>query len=97
MNCGIAWHAAALAVLVVHMRGADKRIYQSPGMIIIEVDRDFDRFDSLLGLHDWESFLKQPTEEDKGKASKIFWCLYNTGRLVQKNGESFRFNNLAPG
>jgi hypothetical protein len=59
-------------------------------MVIIEVDRYFERFDSLLGMHTWKSFLKYPTEEDRDKASKIFWCQYNSGRLVQKNGEPFR-------
>lgn len=58
-------------------------------MVIIEVDRYFERFDSLLGMHQWSSFLKNPTEEEKDKASKVFWCHYNTGRLVQKNGEPF--------
>jgi hypothetical protein len=46
-------------------------------------------FDSLLGMHLWSSFLKHPTAEDKDKASKVFWCHYNSGRLVQKNGELF--------
>jgi hypothetical protein len=72
--------------------GADTTRCQSPGMVIIEVDRFFDRFDSLLGMHVWTSFLKNPTEEDKDKASKVFWCHYNSGRLVQKNGELFPFN-----
>jgi hypothetical protein len=60
-------------------------------MVIIEVDRYFERFDSLLGKHDWSSFLKHPTAEDQDKASKIFWCHYNSGRLVQKNGERSPF------
>jgi hypothetical protein len=64
-------------------------------MVIIEVDRYFDRFDSLLGRHDWSSFLKHPTDEDQGKSSKVFWCHYNDGRKVQKNGEPFHFK-LAP-
>ncbi|KAF8504915.1 hypothetical protein F5888DRAFT_1659857 [Russula emetica] len=58
----------------------------SPGMVIIEVDHYFDRFDSLLGKHHWSSFLRNPTKEDGDKVSKVFWCLYNSGRLVQKNG-----------
>jgi hypothetical protein len=66
-------------------------ICQSPGMVIIEVDRYFERFESLLGMHTWSSFLKKPTKEDKDKSSKVFWCQYNSGRLVQKNGELFRF------
>jgi hypothetical protein len=64
-------------------------------MVIIEVDRYFDRFDGLLGKHLWSSFLKHPKEEDKDKASKVFWCLYNSGRMVQKNGGPFRLK-LAP-
>ena len=57
-------------------------------MVIIEVDRDFETFDSLLGQHTWSKFLLKPTEEESDKASKVFWCLYNSGRLVQKNGVS---------
>lgn len=81
------WHATALVTLVVRMKGADMKIRQSPGMVIIEVNRYFDRFDLVLGMHDWPSFLKHATEEDKGKASKVFWCLYDNARQVQKNGE----------
>jgi hypothetical protein len=64
-------------------------------MVIIEVDRYFDRFDSLLGKHLWSSFLKHPKEEDKDRASKVFWCHYHSGRMVQKDGEPFRLE-LAP-
>jgi hypothetical protein len=59
-------------------------------MVIIEVDRYFDRFDALLGKHLWSSFLKHPKEENRDKASKVYWCHYDTGRKVQKNGESSR-------
>jgi hypothetical protein len=59
-------------------------------MVIIEVDRYFERFDSLLGMHSWSKFLKNPNGEEMDKASKVFWCHYNSGRLVQKNGTSFR-------
>ena len=57
-----------------------------PGMVVIEVDRDFDRFDDLLGLHTWSEFLLQPTQEEMDKTSKVFCCTYNTGRQVEKNG-----------
>jgi hypothetical protein len=57
-------------------------------MVIIEVDRDFDRFEMLLGMHSWSKFLLNPSGEEKDKASKVFWCHYNSGRLVQKNGAS---------
>jgi len=58
----------------------------SPGMVVIEVDHDFDSFENLLGLHTWSEFLQRPTEEELEKASKVFYCTYNTGRKVEKNG-----------
>ncbi|KAH9058216.1 hypothetical protein EDB87DRAFT_1578208 [Lactarius vividus] len=58
----------------------------SPGMVVIEVDREFDRFDELLGSHAWSEFLLEPSEEQMDKYSKVFYCTYNTGRLVEKNG-----------
>lgn len=69
---------------------ADTVIRQSPGMVIVEIDRYFDRFESVLGMHSWSQFLKRPTDEEMDKSSKVFWCVYNSGRLVQKNGGSFR-------
>lgn len=57
-------------------------------MVIIEVDRDFEPFRKLLGKHEWSEFLQRPKEEEAGKASKVFWCHYNSGRMVQKNGGS---------
>jgi hypothetical protein len=80
----VTWRGVALAALLI------RRYCQSPGMVIIEVDRYFDRFDALLGKHLWSSFLKYPREEDKDKASKVFWCHYSSGRMVQKNGEPSR-------
>jgi hypothetical protein len=55
---------------------------------VIEVDRDFDSFDRLLGLHTWSKFLQKPSEEQRDKVSKVFYCTYNTGRLVEKHGPS---------
>ena len=64
-------------------------------MVVIEVDRDFDGFNELLGLHTWSKFLSKPTEEEKDKSSKIFYCTYNTCRQVEKSGPSaFRFTPL---
>jgi len=57
-------------------------------MVIIEVDRDFEQFEMLLGKHEWSKFLLRPTKEEEDKTSKVFWCHYNSGRLVQKHGES---------
>ncbi|KAI0246474.1 hypothetical protein BJV78DRAFT_149681 [Lactifluus subvellereus] len=59
----------------------------SPGIVIIEVDRIFDRFQDLLGMHSWSTFLLNPTHwQESGMASKVFYCTYNSGRLVEKNG-----------
>lgn len=55
---------------------------------MIEVDREFDGFDNLLGLHTWSEFLQKPSKEQLDKVSKVFYCTYNTGRLVEKNGSS---------
>jgi hypothetical protein len=61
-------------------------VIQSQGMVIIEVDRDFDQFEALLGLHPWSKFLVRPSGEEQDKESKVFWCHYNSGRSVQKHG-----------
>jgi hypothetical protein len=61
---------------------------QSPGTVVIEVDREFNKLEMLLGMHSWSKFLLKPTDEEVGKASKVFWCTYNTNRWVQKHGRS---------
>ncbi|KAH9957220.1 hypothetical protein BC827DRAFT_715802 [Russula dissimulans] len=32
------------------------------------------------------AFLKNPTKEEEDKVSKVFYCRYNMGRLVEKSG-----------
>jgi hypothetical protein len=63
----------------------DAIFLQSPGIVIIEVDWDFDQFEALLGLHSWSKFLLRPLGEEQDKGSKVFWCHYNSGRSVQKH------------
>ena len=65
-------------------------------MVVIEVDRYFEGFDGLLGLHTWPKFLLKPNEEEKDKSSKIFYCTYNTGRQVEKSGPSVYRSTLFP-
>jgi hypothetical protein len=60
---------------------------QSPGMVIIEVDREFDRFSDLLGRHSWSKMLLEPTKEELGKSSEVFYCTLDTGSSVKKMGE----------
>jgi hypothetical protein len=40
----------------------------------------------LLGEHRWSDFLRNPSEEEKGRVSQIFYCTYSTGRQAQKDG-----------
>src|SRR6267142_358754 len=63
-------------------------LLQARGTVIIEVERDFDQFETLLGSHSWSKFLLRPSGEEQDKESKVFWCHYNSGRLVQKHGGS---------
>jgi len=58
----------------------------SPGTVIMEVDRRFDGFEDLLGMHSWSTFLLDPTQEELGMASEIFYCTYNAGHLIERNG-----------
>ena len=55
-------------------------------MVIIEVNRDYAHFDRILGEHRWSEFLQTPTKEEAGRVTQVFYCAYNTGRIVQKNG-----------
>ena len=55
-------------------------------MVVIEVDREFERIDALLGMHSWSEFLLAPTKEEAGKSSKVFYCTYNNGKAVKNAG-----------
>ncbi|KDQ56335.1 hypothetical protein JAAARDRAFT_59227 [Jaapia argillacea MUCL 33604] len=64
-------------------------IYHKPSarnMIIIEVARNFQGFRELLGEHKWSQFLRNPSDDEKTKSSKIFYCTLGSGREVQKEG-----------
>ncbi|CCM03009.1 uncharacterized protein FIBRA_05126 [Fibroporia radiculosa] len=59
---------------------------KSPNMVIIEVNRDFQGLQRVLGEHRWAEVLRNPSEEEKSKVSKVFFCKYRSGREVEKNG-----------
>ncbi|KIJ66077.1 hypothetical protein HYDPIDRAFT_87531, partial [Hydnomerulius pinastri MD-312] len=59
---------------------------QARDMVIIEINRDYQHFDRILGEHRWSEILRNPTKEEKERATQVFYCAYNTGRIVQKNG-----------
>jgi hypothetical protein len=58
-------------------------------MVILEIERSYRGIDKLLGEHKWKEFLKNPTDEEKDRASQVFYCLYTKGRDVQKDGQCF--------
>ncbi|KZT22448.1 hypothetical protein NEOLEDRAFT_1137890 [Neolentinus lepideus HHB14362 ss-1] len=58
----------------------------SPGMIIIEVNKSFTPHSSLLGAHQWSAILRAPARDEAERASKIYYCKYNTARQVEKAG-----------
>ncbi|KAH9957223.1 hypothetical protein BC827DRAFT_1138283, partial [Russula dissimulans] len=59
-------------------------------------------FNLLLGMHKRSAFLERLTKEEVDKLSKVFYCRYNTGRLVENNGwkrmciEGHRFKGWSP-
>ena len=55
----------------------------------MEIDESLPSFKVLLGLHKWSEFLKEPPPKEAHHVSKVFYCTYNSDRLVQKNGEHF--------
>jgi hypothetical protein len=55
-------------------------------MVILEIDREFDRFENLLGAHNWSEFLKNPTPDESQQISKVFYSRFGSGREAQKHG-----------
>jgi len=62
-------------------------IHQARDTVIIEVNRDYPHFDRILGEHRWSEFLRNPSRDEKDRATQVFYCTYHTGRMVQKNGK----------
>ena len=60
---------------------------KSPENVVLEVNRRCDRFNELLGKHVWSEFLMEPTEEEMGNSSMVFFSSFNTSRHV-KDGSS---------
>lgn len=61
-------------------------------MVIVEVNRGLPDFTAVLGAHKWNQFLKQPSEDEVPRESRIFYCQLSDGRKVQKNGECLTVN-----
>jgi len=59
---------------------------KAAGMVIIEVDCEFERLEALLGMHSWSEFLLAPTEEEAGNSSKVFHCTYHNAEALRDAG-----------
>jgi hypothetical protein len=55
-------------------------------MVIIEVKWDFDGINCVLGEHRWSEFLRSPSKEEMEEVTQVYYCVYNSGMQVQKNG-----------
>ena len=65
--------------------------HQARDSVIIEVNRDYLHVDRILGEHRWSEFLRNPSRDEKDRATQVFYCTYHTGRMVQKNGKLSHF------
>ncbi|KAF8058655.1 hypothetical protein FPV67DRAFT_1523260 [Lyophyllum atratum] len=77
------WIAACIGTDPIHA------LHYKPsarGMVLIEVDKKYPSNERLLGEHRWSDFLKKPSDEETGRVTQIFHCLYTTGREAQKDG-----------
>ncbi|THH16700.1 hypothetical protein EUX98_g9257 [Antrodiella citrinella] len=59
---------------------------QSPNMVIVEIARSFGGWDSLLGEHKWNEFLRNPTPDERDRVSQIFYCTLASGQEVRDHG-----------
>jgi hypothetical protein len=56
-------------------------------MVIIEINRNYPGVQYLLGAHKWSDFLINPSQEEKSRESRIYWCTYKSGRETEKHGK----------
>ncbi|KAJ7748882.1 hypothetical protein B0H16DRAFT_897012 [Mycena metata] len=59
---------------------------QARGQVLLEINREYAHPERLLGEHRWSDFLCNPSQEEAGRVSQIFYSVYNTGRSAQKDG-----------
>ncbi|TRM68812.1 hypothetical protein BD626DRAFT_471954 [Schizophyllum amplum] len=57
------------------------------GMVLVEISIECQEIGSkLLGEHRWSEFLRDPSEEEMGRTSQVFYSIYPTLREAQKDG-----------
>jgi len=69
---------------------------QSPGMVILAISRDSEDICGLLGAHKWSEFLKDPSDEEKGQTSKVFFSTKSCTRELEGPGISLVFMHGVP-
>ena len=55
-------------------------------MILLEVSKMFTDHERLLGEHRWSELLKEPSDEEEKRVSRVFHSFYSKGREAQKDG-----------
>ncbi|KAJ7721002.1 hypothetical protein B0H16DRAFT_1474104 [Mycena metata] len=60
---------------------------QARGQVLLEINREYAHPERLLGEHRWSDFLCNPSQEEAGHVTQIFYSIYNAGRSVQKDGK----------
>lgn len=55
-------------------------------MVIVEVLREYEHFDRILGEHRWDEFLRQPKADEKGRSSKVYFSTYSNYIDLKKDG-----------
>lgn len=68
-------------------------VIQSPGIVIVEVDKKFENayggtgWKRILGEHKWAKVLRKPDAEEKDLVTRIFFSHYSNAHEVEKIGE----------
>ena len=55
-------------------------------MILLEISKEFTNHGRLLGEHQWRHFLKDPTKDEEGHKTCVYYSIYRTCREARKDG-----------
>ncbi len=61
-------------------------LFQSRGMILLEISKEFTDHGRLLGEHQWRHFLKDPNKDEEGHKTCVYYSVYRTCRDARKEG-----------
>jgi len=71
-------------------------LFQSRGMILLEISKEFTDHGRLLGQHQWFHFLKDPTKDEEGHKSCVYYSVYRTCREARKDGKKSKIRIAIP-